>query len=80
MANGLKDVEKYSDIVTSDRKVLKTLHQVLVMKVQHGVPPNEAYQRIESWQRLLRTLLLLVEASPYFSQHFEPFANIYTII
>ena len=48
MANGLKDVENYSGIVTSDRKVLKKLHQVLVMKILRGVPQNVEKSKIRN--------------------------------
>ena len=48
MRNGLKDVEKYSDITTSERKALKKLYQVYLMKVVRGILPNDAYLRIEA--------------------------------
>ena len=48
MTNGLKDVEKYSDITKSDRVALKQFYQVLVMKVVRGILPNDAYLRIEA--------------------------------
>ena len=48
MANSLKDAEKYSDIVTIDRKVLKKLHRALVMKVLHGVPQNVEKSKIQN--------------------------------
>ena len=47
MANGLKGLGKHSDIATITGKIFKKLHQVLDMKVQHGVSPNGAYLRIE---------------------------------